>query len=65
MPVDTTLLTPDDVATQLGVPRQTLYSWRARKLGPPAILVGRHLRWRQSAIDEWLDAHTAESRSPS
>ena len=49
------LLTPDDVAELLGVPRATLYSWRYRGAGPPAIRVGRHLRYRWSDLDQWLD----------
>lgn len=52
------LLTPDDVATQLGIPKATLYVWRTRKQGPPAIRIGKHLRWRQDQIDAWLDTQS-------
>lgn len=49
------LLGPQDVATQLGVPKATVYAWRTRGEGPRAIRVGKHLRYRQSDIDAWLE----------
>ena len=49
-----TLVTPDEVARLLQVPKGTLYAWRARGNGPPAIKVGRHLRYRISEVEHWL-----------
>lgn len=46
---------PDDLSRVLSVPVSTLYLWRARKEGPPAIKVGKHLRWRPADVDRWLD----------
>ncbi|TQL50579.1 excisionase family DNA binding protein [Ornithinicoccus hortensis] len=43
----------DDVALYLGVPRQTIYSWRQKNYGPPAIKVGKHLRWHPSTVIAW------------
>lgn len=43
----------DDVANYLGVPKQTVYSWRKTGYGPTAIRVGKHLRWRASVVLEW------------
>ncbi|WP_431310336.1 helix-turn-helix transcriptional regulator [Luteimicrobium album] len=34
---------------------KTIYRWRTRGYGPRAILVGKHLRWRQDDIDSWID----------
>ncbi len=44
-----------EVAAYLGVPVQTLYVWRTKGAGPRAVRVGKHLRWRWSDVDEWLD----------
>ena len=53
------LWTVDDVSRYLGVPVQTLYDWRLKGTGPPVFKVGRHLRYRESAVMEWLEHHTA------
>lgn len=50
------LLTPQVLAEGLGVPVQTLYVWRTKGAGPRAIKVGRHLRYRRSDVEAWLDA---------
>lgn len=51
------LLTPDQVAALLGIPKRTLYVQRSEgRPTPPAIRVGKHLRYRQSDIDAWLDS---------
>ena len=43
-----------ELATYLGVPVKTLYAWRYKRKGPPALRVGRHLRYRWSDIDRWV-----------
>jgi excisionase family DNA binding protein len=48
------LLTPEEVASILGVPRATLYKWRLVGEGPPALKVGKHLRYRPADLDAWL-----------
>lgn len=49
------LMTTQDVADYLDVPVSTIYQWRTRGIGPRAARVGRHLRWRRSDVDSWLD----------
>jgi excisionase family DNA binding protein len=49
------LLRPKEVAEILGVPQSTLYAWRYRGDGPPAIRVGKHLRYPAAALNEWLN----------
>jgi excisionase family DNA binding protein len=44
-----------EVAAYLGVPVQTLYVWRTKGEGPPAVRVGRHLRYRWSDVDTWVE----------
>ncbi len=48
------LLTADEVAAFLQVPRATLYAWRYQSKGPPAIRVGRYLRYRAADIEAWI-----------
>jgi excisionase family DNA binding protein len=54
------LLSAQDVAEYLGVPIPTLYQWRVRGIAPRAVKVGRHLRFRRSDLDAWVDRHTDE-----
>lgn len=49
------VLTIDDLADYLKIPKSTLYKLaRAGKV--PGQKVGRHWRFRKEAIDRWLDA---------
>lgn len=47
------LWTIDDVANYLGVPKQTIYSWRHTGYGPKGFRVGKHLRWRSAIVIAW------------
>lgn len=51
------LLTPAEVAEYLRVPVSTLHGWRQNKwnVGPPAIKVGKRLRYPLSGFEKWLD----------
>jgi excisionase family DNA binding protein len=51
-----TLLTPQEVASALGIPLQTLYTWRVKQAGPRGIKVGRHLRYRRTDVEAWIEA---------
>ena len=56
-----TYLTTSQVAEYLSVPVSTLYQWRHRGLGPRAARVGRHLRYRRSDVDRWVEQHMSDS----
>ena len=49
------LMTLMDLSEMLGVPVGTLYGWRHRGEGPPGYRVGRHVRYRRSAVEAWLE----------
>ncbi len=49
------MLSIEQVAEELGVSVATIYMWRHRGTAPKASKVGRHLRWRQTDVDAWLD----------
>lgn len=55
--VDTSeIMTTEEVAAHLRIPSATLYQWRLKGYGPPAMKVGRHLRFRRVDVDSWLSA---------
>ncbi|MFD4140241.1 helix-turn-helix domain-containing protein [Streptomyces sp. NPDC058572] len=38
-------LTPDDIAEIFDVPKETVYQWRKKRVGPPGFRIGKHLRY--------------------
>lgn len=58
------LLTPSELAEILGVPVATLYAWRYQSKGPPAIRIGRHLRYPADGLRSWIkERGTGERRA--
>jgi excisionase family DNA binding protein len=56
----TRLLTAQDVAERLGV--TTAWVWAQTRAGRiPHVQLGRHRRFREEAIDEWLSRLEQES----
>jgi len=55
------MMTPEDLAAFLGVPKATLYRWRHHGDGPPAYKFGRHIRWRRSEVDQWLEQQSSKT----
>jgi excisionase family DNA binding protein len=51
------LLTADDVAELLSIPRSSVYEYTRRQRNPlPSIPIGRHRRFHRSAIETRLTA---------
>jgi excisionase family DNA binding protein len=49
------LLTAQQVAGLLGVPRTSVYEYARRDRDPlPAVRVGRHVRFQRNAVERWL-----------
>jgi excisionase family DNA binding protein len=48
------LLTVQELADLLQVPVKTIYTWRYKGIGPPAVPLGRYLRFRADDIAVWL-----------
>ena len=55
------LITTVELGTQLSKSPAMLKLWRHKKYGPPYIKVGRSVRYRQTAVDKWLDSQTREA----
>jgi predicted DNA-binding transcriptional regulator AlpA len=43
----------DDLSNYLGVPKQTIYSWRTTGYGPKGMRIGKHLRWWAATVITW------------
>ncbi|MFJ7191466.1 helix-turn-helix transcriptional regulator [Streptomyces bacillaris] len=56
------LLSPKQVRAVYGFSEQTLANWRWAGTGPDYIKTspgrGGRIRYKRSAVDEWLEAHT-------
>jgi excisionase family DNA binding protein len=53
------LLSPLDLCEILKVPIKTIYRWRATGSGPRSIKIGKHVRYRRSDIDAWIEANAS------
>ncbi|MFV5996322.1 helix-turn-helix transcriptional regulator [Streptomyces sp. NPDC056231] len=52
-------LTPEDLAAMFSLPSvETVYAWRKKRIGPPAIRIGKHLRYDPAAVRAWVDSLT-------
>ncbi|MEV0792592.1 helix-turn-helix domain-containing protein [Kribbella sp. NPDC050459] len=45
----------DELAAYLKVPKASLYAWRTHNYGPRGIRAGRYVRYRRSAVLEWVE----------
>jgi excisionase family DNA binding protein len=49
------LETMQEIADFLGVPVATMRAWRNQRRGPVSYKVGRHVRYRRSEVEAWLN----------
>jgi excisionase family DNA binding protein len=59
------LLTPTELAQELSVPESTLTYWRHTRQGPAFFKAGRLVRYRRSAVDEWIERQELAARTAS
>jgi excisionase family DNA binding protein len=57
------LMSLADLSEMLGIPVNTLYGWRTRGEGPAGYRVGRHIRYRRSTVEAWLETQTDARRT--
>lgn len=60
--LDRPLLTAEEVAALLAVPRSSVYEYARRLDDPlPSLLIGRHRRFYRGALERWLERQTTGS----
>ncbi|WP_240140255.1 helix-turn-helix domain-containing protein [Streptomyces sp. MUM 178J] len=47
-------LTPDDLAEIFDVPKETVYQWRKKRIGPPGFRIGKHLRYDPADVHAYV-----------
>ncbi|MGH2817401.1 MAG: helix-turn-helix transcriptional regulator [Actinomycetota bacterium] len=62
MTVNDEFLDPQGLADLFGIPVRTVYSWRNRREGPRGYRIGRHVRYKRSDVEEWLERQADEPR---
>lgn len=58
------LLTPKELGEFLGLAKQTIYNRRASGDLPPAIILGRQVRFKVSDVQKWMEHHKESQDSP-
>ncbi len=59
------LLTPEQVATALGLSHRTLAAWRSSGRNPlPYLKIGGRVRYRRSDVTAWLESQARTSTAP-
>jgi excisionase family DNA binding protein len=57
------LMTIDEVAAYLQVPKNTIYRWRHHHKGPSAVRLGKHLRFNRNGVLRWIEQLEREQGS--
>ncbi|GHA24700.1 hypothetical protein GCM10010372_25800 [Streptomyces tauricus] len=52
-------LTPDDIAEIFEVPKETVYQWRRKRMGPPGFRIGKHIRYDPADIRAYVEQRKA------
>jgi hypothetical protein len=47
-------LTPEELASELGICKRTLDRWHGSRSGPPRLTIGRRPLYRREAVVQWL-----------
>jgi hypothetical protein len=62
--MENALWSSDDLAEFLNVPLSTVRHWRLNHVGPPAMKLGRHVRYRPRDVEVWLAQRRTEDEGP-
>lgn len=56
------LLDVSELSARLCVPVKTIYDWPSRPVpfGPPAMKIGRYLRWKPEVVEAWIAAQNED-----
>jgi predicted DNA-binding transcriptional regulator AlpA len=50
------LLTPAQLASQLGVTTRTLQRWEVERTGPPRVVIGKQVFYRTVSVLAWVES---------
>ena len=56
-------LTPDDIAEIFEVPKETVYQWRKKHVGPPGFRIGKHLRYDPTDVRAYVTERKTADRA--
>lgn len=56
------LISVEQLAAYVGLPRQTIYDWRVSGKGPKAYRIGKHLRFAVSDVRAWVEQQSEAAR---
>ena len=59
---ETSWQSPEELADELCIPVATVYAWRYQGRGPKGYKIGRHVRYKRSDVDAWLETRADEPR---
>jgi excisionase family DNA binding protein len=48
------LYSTEELSELLGIPAETLKRWRKTGYGPKSLPIGKHRRYRECDVEEWL-----------
>jgi excisionase family DNA binding protein len=49
------LISTEELAAYLEIPLATIYQWCHKGMAPPAVRLGKHLRFRWEDVQNWLE----------
>mgnify|MGYP003114781027 FL=1 len=55
------ILTINDLCELLSVTPKTVHGWRYRGIGPTSFKAGKHVRYKRSDVEAWIEQNTQES----
>ncbi|MGW0206714.1 helix-turn-helix transcriptional regulator [Streptomyces sp. NPDC003233] len=55
-------LTPEDIAEIFEVPKETVYQWRKKRIGPPGFRIGKHVRYDPADVRAYVAQRKSDER---
>ncbi|MEV7389533.1 helix-turn-helix domain-containing protein [Streptomyces sp. NPDC091215] len=56
-------LTADDIAEIFEVPKETVYQWRKKRIGPPGFRIGKYIRYDPADVHRYVTGRKNADRN--